>query len=164
MLLDSHKKYHDMGPADLGLKETLYVQVARTTTQTGEQFIFNVPFYQDDSREMFTNRINFCLSVMQDRMEDENKAVEEVQKRQLATTIAKGTIGRNHKAFVSQAKAVKKRFARGVIDEATADAEIAALKEKMVQANAEFQKQLDDAGEVMVLPSDFENVVDIKEA
>lgn len=152
MLLQDHEKYHTMGPGDVGLKEPMHVGIIRTTAQTGEQFQFDVPIYPDDSREMVRNRINFVLSIMQDRMEDENKAVEELNKKQQRLRHLKILIEKNNKTFVNKAKALEKRLKRKAISKADYEAELEQLKAELKAANDPLQAELGSEGEIFGSP------------
>lgn len=147
MILAEHEKYHNMGPADVGLKETVFVQVARTTDHTGEQFAFNIPIYPDDSRESVKDRVNFFLSVMHDRVEDINKAMLELEAKGNRSRQLKTLIDKNNQTFVNKAKALEKKFKRKVIKQDEYDTELAALKAGLKEANEPLQKELEAQGE-----------------
>lgn len=76
MLLQDHEKYHNMSPADIKWEGTKVCEfeVARQTEATGEQFCIKIPLFLEDTREVLMDRVNFVYSIIQDRMEDENKA------------------------------------------------------------------------------------------
>lgn len=126
MLMPSHEKYHKMSPKDVGLKDTMPLQLSRVTAETGEQFTFEVPIYPDDSREAVNDRVNFALSIMQDRMEDVNKAILE----------AKVVSEKAHKArqMTTQVRALEKRLKRGKITQEEYDKELALLDESFGDA------------------------------
>ena len=147
MLITEHEKYHKMTPKDVGLKEAMIINIARTTTATGEQFHFQVPVYPDDSREMVNDRVKFCFSFMQDRMEDENIAVDRLNKARQESTMLKVSIDNNNKLFVKQMNALKKRLRKGQIEASDFDLEVKKLQDGLVTANAELNKKLEDAGE-----------------
>lgn len=150
MILDDHKKYHDMGPADVGLKEPVFVQVARTTDHTGEQFAFNIPVYPDDSRDSVRDRVNFFLSIMHDRVEDINKAMIELDAKASESRQLKQLIDRNNQTFVNKAKALEKRFKRKAIKQDEYDKELATLKAGLKEANEPLQQKLEDEGEKFI--------------
>jgi hypothetical protein len=84
MLVKEHEKYHKMCPKDIRWDGTKVseIEVARQTEATGEQFCIKIPVFLEDSREILMDRVNFIYSIIQDRMEDENKAtVEAARKR-----------------------------------------------------------------------------------
>src|ERR1043165_7982919 len=105
MLRSGHEKYHKMSPGDVGLKAVMPIQISRTTAETGEQFTTEVPVYPDDSREQMNDRINFALSIMQDRMEDVNKAI--VEAREKAQKAQKAMV------MVRKVRALEKRLKKG---------------------------------------------------
>lgn len=84
-LLPEHERYHTLGPKDVGVdgdkKPAMTIDVLRTTNNTGEQLHIQVPIYGDDSRDQLRDRLNFAYSILQERLEDENKAVEWRNKR-----------------------------------------------------------------------------------
>jgi len=90
MLIPEHEKFHKMGPVDTFKKEerAMSIQVARQTSTTGEQIVMECPVFASDTREELNARLGMCYSIMQDRLEDENKAMlrlqEEAKKRKAA--------------------------------------------------------------------------------
>lgn len=78
-LIPEHEQHHSLGPKDVGIKwdkpAAMHVEVVRTTNQTGEQICVKVPVYGDESREELQKRLAMAYSIIQDRLEDENKAV-----------------------------------------------------------------------------------------
>lgn len=89
-LLPEYEKYHSLGPKDVGIRNEpapMLVEIARQTNRTGEQITIKVPVYGDESRAVLHDRLQMAYSVLQDRMEDENKAVNwqnrrlEIQRR-----------------------------------------------------------------------------------
>lgn len=107
--MKGHERYHKLNPADLGLKAVMPLQVSRTTAETGEQFTIEVPIYPDDSREMLNDRVNFALSIMQDRLEDVNKAVVEARVKAQKAQAAK--------IMAAKVRALEKKKSRGKITE-----------------------------------------------
>jgi len=79
MLVKDHAKYHAMKPEDIKWDgpKVATIEYLRPTSNDGEQVSLAIPVFKDDSREQLTDRINFLYSVVQDRMEDNNKAVME---------------------------------------------------------------------------------------
>ena len=118
----SHEKFHKMSPKEAGIKADCAIQIARTTTQTGEQFVTEVPIYVEDTREQVNDRVGFFLSIMQDRMEDANKAMLEAAQRERDLYAAKN--------LVNQVKALEKRLQRGKITQEQFDEELAKLNAK----------------------------------
>lgn len=121
MLKSGHERYHKLTPKDIALQSPMPIQISRTTSQTGEQFTFEVPVYPDDSREMVRDRVNFALSVIQDRMEDENAAILERAKRAATAKAAK--------VLEKKVKAVERQLKRGKIKQEEADLQLAEAKE-----------------------------------
>lgn len=80
------KVFHSIGPKDIGLdperKPAMNIGIVRTTNQTGEQIHIDCPVYGDETREVLKQRLGFAYSVLQDRLEEENKAVAWQNKRQ----------------------------------------------------------------------------------
>lgn len=130
MLLPEHEKHHKASPADVGLKETARIAVIRTTNQTGEQFQIEIPVYPDDSREQLNDRVGFFLSIVQDRMEDENKAVNELNQRAEKVRRTGEQLKRLTSEFEKQVKAVKKRASKGELEQADADAQVKKLEDE----------------------------------
>lgn len=150
MLLDNHKKYHEMGPKDAGLKGEVKLQVARTTDHTGEQFAMDIPIYPDDSREQVRDRVNFFLSLIHDRVEDVNKAIVEMNEREQKLRHARELIKRNLQTFANKAKALEKRLKRKGKDGITQseyEHALENLKAELKAANEPLQKELEAVGQ-----------------
>ncbi len=79
MLVSDHAKYHSMKPSDIKWsgKKVAAIEYLRPTSNDGEQVSLAIDIFIDDTREQLTDRINFLYSLVQDRMEDNNKAVLE---------------------------------------------------------------------------------------
>jgi hypothetical protein len=143
MLLEEHAAYHKMAPKDVGLKAQTHIDVIRTTNQTGEQFHVQVPVYEDDTREAVKSRVNFFLSIIQDRMEDENKAVSKLNDtRQL-----KGIIERNSQNFVNKKSALDKRLEKGKLTKEAYEIHLKELQDGLKTANGDCLAKLDSMGE-----------------
>lgn len=85
-LLPEHEQYHKLGPKDVGFDKdkegrVAELNIARTTSHTGEQLMISCPVYASDSRDELSARVQFCFSIIQDRMEDENVAMIELQNK-----------------------------------------------------------------------------------
>lgn len=97
--MPEHKTYHTIGPKDLGFdgdkKAAMTVDILRTTNHTGEQIHIQVPVYGDETREELKTKLGFVYSIIQDRMEEENKAVEWLNERQNTANLALTLIKRN---------------------------------------------------------------------
>ena len=120
-LMESHKPYHQLAPKDIGLQGPMPIQISRTTSQTGEQFTFEVPVYPDDTREVLRKRVNFALSIIQDRMEDENAAILERAK--------KAALRKAEKTNEMKVKAIERQLKRKKITQEEADLQLAEAKE-----------------------------------
>lgn len=142
MMLAEHERAHSLGPIDVGLKNEMVINIARTTNQTGEQFHFQVPIYPDDSRDMVNDRVNFCLSIMQDRMEDENKRVLAQNELVSKARDAKMLIEKNHQTFVNKAKALEKSLRKGAFSEEEYKVKLTELQEGLAAANAQLEADL----------------------
>ncbi len=147
MLLQEHKKYHEMGAQEAQLKEKTTVHVVRTTNQTGEQFHVEVPIYPTDDREAIKNRVNFFLSIIQDRMEDENKAMVDAQKKEYEKRALQEASQRNNQSFINQSKDLAKKLKQNKIKQLEHDTQLAKLKENLVTANKELDLQAEKIGE-----------------
>lgn len=142
MMLPEHEKYHKMDAKDAHIKEKTIMHVTRNTTQTGEQFHAEIPVYPEDTREMVKERTNFLLSIIQDRLEDENKAVnEQTQKQQRINDLAQA-YKRNHISFQAKAKALKKELARKKLTLAEYDGQLELMKNNLELANKELESQI----------------------
>lgn len=132
------EKYHKLSPKDVGLQATLPLQISRTVAESGEQMTMEVPIYPDDSREQMKDRINFALSVMQDRLEDVNAAILEAKK--------KADKANQARIAVAQVRALEKRLKKGTIKQAKFDEEMAALNEKFgdVMQEIDLEHKTDD--------------------
>lgn len=147
MLLPEHERFHKLAPSEVGLKEPTFIQVARTTNQTGEQFQFAVPVYPDDTREALKDRLGFFLSLAQERMEEENRAVEALNAKQREIRHAKILVEKNNQNFVNKVKDLKKRVRRGKMTADEANDAMKALREELRKANVEMVSSLTKANE-----------------
>lgn len=86
---DEHQKYHQSAPNDLFWGKTsimkkpsvvMAFQVTRSTIDN-EQISFSVPVFEQDSRADIKDRMGFAFSIVQDRLDDANKAWGEAAKR-----------------------------------------------------------------------------------
>jgi hypothetical protein len=80
MFSAEEEKFHSLGPKDLGLdpekKASMSIDIARNTNHTGEQLHVSVPIYGNETREEIQRRLGFAYSVIQDRLEAENKVID----------------------------------------------------------------------------------------
>lgn len=141
MLLKEHEVYHKMDATQAQLKEKAVMHIARTTNATGEQFHCEVPIYPDDTRAQIKTRLNFFLSLIQDRMTDENEAVMRNNLEHQRKVATQEALRRNNESFAKQAKALKKRIGKG-LSESEYETQLADLKSKLAQANAELEISL----------------------
>ena len=150
MLMEDHERFHKLSPKDVGLQNVMPLQLSRTTAETGESFTFEVPIYPDDSREMVNDRVNFALSIMQDRLEDVNKAMviarEKAQKAQHARAVA------------NKVRALEKRLRKGKITQEAFDKEVEALDENFADAMAAVELEGKSDDEVLSEDSSEEEV------
>lgn len=112
MLLNEHEEYHGLGPKDIlkpGKAPVMHVDVVRTTSHTGEQFHINCPVYEDDTREELKTRIWTYLSIIQERLEDENEAMERVNRLSQQERLREESIRRNQSKFKTDKKDIIKR-------------------------------------------------------
>ena len=143
-ILPEHEKYHTMDAKDAHIKEKIIMHVTRNTTQTGEQFHAEIPVYPEDTRQMVKDRTNFMLSIIQDRLEDENKAVnEQTQKQQRINDLAQA-YKRNHISFQAKAKALMKNVARKKMTLEEHDKELAQMKTNLELANKELEASISE--------------------
>jgi len=134
-LMPEHEKYHALGPSDLkfGEKPVMNFGVARTTAQTGEQLHVECPVYASDSREEVLSRLGFCYSIIQERMEDENKAVRWIDERVQKAARAHEKI----KDLNNMADADAKRLKKDVKD-------LGALKEKLEELKKNKDAEIEE--------------------
>src|SRR5580692_600922 len=124
MMLPEHEKYHKMPASEAHIKEKTIMHVSRSTAQTGEQFHAEIPIYPEDTREQIKDRTNFMLSIIQDRLEDENRAVNARNEEQQKINGAAMAIERNKKSFISKTKALAKQLQRKKISKEEHDAQV----------------------------------------
>lgn len=81
---EKSKQFHTLGPKDVSKTEETWmkVNVVRTTSHTGEQFHIECPVYATDTREEMDARVGMCLSIIQDRLEEENQAFLKIQQEE----------------------------------------------------------------------------------
>jgi hypothetical protein len=115
MLLPEHAMYHKFGPKDLkwdGEKVSEFA-VTRTTSATGEQCQILCPIFKDDSRDDMMNRIHMCYSILQERMEDENKVTlaleEKAKQRAQDYSLRKEAKDRNKAKYERELKEVRRQ-------------------------------------------------------
>jgi dipeptidase len=85
MLVRDHEKYHKMGAGDIKWSGNKVGQIEflRPTSGDGEQCSVACEIFHDDTREDITKRFNWLFSIVQDRLEDQNRAVHEAKSRYL---------------------------------------------------------------------------------
>ena len=137
-LLEEHDKYKAMGPSDVFKKEgepAMAIQVSRSTSHTGEQFSFECPIWKDDTREDVKNRLYWALSIVQDRLEEENEAMIRIEAANQKTRLKQEAAKRNEKRYNQRLKDLKRaKIKESWTDEAhqtKVDEETAKYKESL---------------------------------
>jgi hypothetical protein len=90
-LIPEHEKFHALGPIDTiksGGERVMGIQIARQTNATGEQIVMECPVYNTDTRDELNARLQMCYSLLQDRLEDENKAMLALEEKAKAKKAA----------------------------------------------------------------------------
>lgn len=109
------RKHHSTNPCDVGLspekKAAMTVGIVRQTSQTGEQIHIDCPVYAEDTREQLKARLGFCYSILQERLEEENEAVNFQNKRHQTMRMCKvadeNNIKHKEKLFAKLEKSAK---------------------------------------------------------
>jgi hypothetical protein len=149
MLPMTDETFHMMGPKDLGIdpdkKSIMNMDIARTTNHTGEQLHISVPMYADDDRATVSKRLGFAFSIIQDRMESENKAMEFIKER--STTVHRGgeLVARNEKHFQEELNKISKQHERTKLTSEEFVAARTKLMEDLKAANEPIQKDIEHA-------------------
>ncbi len=155
MLPLTESNHHIAGPKDLGLdpekKSVMSIDVARTTNMTGEQLHISVPIYADDDRAVVQKRLGFAYSLLQDRMEQENKALEFVKSRSEMVHRADEIINRNEKHLATQLEKLGKEHTKGKITPAEFAEKKTKLMAELKAANAATIKERDHAKEELTV-------------
>lgn len=147
MLLTEHAKYHEMGAKEANIREKTVMHISRQTTQTGEQLHCEVPIFPEDTRAEVKTRLNFFYSLMQDRLDDENKAVQAMNDRNQTIRLATEAMRRNHSLFQQGSKRLERELKAGKIAPQDRDASLAALKLNLETANKELQGKIAEIGD-----------------
>lgn len=137
MLLDCHEPFHKLGPKDVfkaGKTPVMHVDVVRTTSHTGEQFHINCPVYEDDTREEMKTRVWTCLSLIQERLEEENEALDMVNKKTQAERLREESIRRNQSKFKKDKKELIARSRSEKWTKEQVDKELVDLESRFKQA------------------------------
>lgn len=149
MLPLTDASHHTYGPKDLGLdpekKSVMSVDIARTTNHTGEQIHISVPMYSDDDRETVLKRLGFAYSVIQDRMESENKAMEFVKERSETIRRAEAIISRNENHLKLELEKLGKLAKRNKISKQEFEVQRDKLMKGLEISNSETKKTMDHA-------------------
>jgi hypothetical protein len=137
------ERFHTLGP-----KETIKsgdpafrIGIVRTTSYTGEQFHIDCPVYADDSRAELHDRVGMCLSVIQERLEEENEAMVEINEREQKTRLREEVIKRNVMKFNKDKKDLEKEAKKAGWKPETLEAKIKDLEERFDTA----QKTLEES-------------------
>lgn len=147
-LSERTKEFHTLGPCDVkkGGEETwMKVNVVRQTSHTGEQFHFEIPVYASDTREEMNKRIGMCLSVIQDRLEEENEAFLEIQQGEQKKRLTQEAKKRNTLKFESEKKQLRKQAKKEGWTQEVLDEKIADVTERYEAA----MKTLDDGNQTI---------------
>lgn len=152
-LSSKHRKYHELSPCDVFTKEETPItsyDVGRATSATGEQFHFSCPVYKSDTREELNNRIQFLMSIVQDRLEEENEAMQEAE-AEVTKARRKGEVmKRNRSKYDAELKALKKEAKKkGWTEEETTT--------KVTELTNKFEK----AQELVAGAEDLETIMDL---
>lgn len=155
-LLKEQEKYHQMSPTDVSMssdkKPVATIDVARTTNHTGEQFHVAVPVYADDTRDQVNDRLQFFLSIIQDRLEQENKAIVAQNEKAQKVRHIQESVRRNGIHFKKQLEALQKRARK----EKWPEAQLISEREKLLKALKESNDKLLGA----LSPEEKEGIVD----
>jgi hypothetical protein len=117
-MLPEHTKYHSLGPQDISWgkeneERVMTFAVTRQSSAFGEQTSMECPVFASDSREMMMNRIHMCYSILQERMEDENKVTitleGKARERAKEIKLKKEAQDRNQKRFEAEKKEINRK-------------------------------------------------------
>jgi multidrug efflux pump subunit AcrB len=142
MILPEHEKYHKMNAKEADIREKTIMHVSKTTSMGGEQLHAEIPIYPDDTREQITDRMNFMFSLLQERLETENKAIENKNQAQQRIHDISMAIKRNHLSFQTKSRALQKNLSKKKISQANYDQEMIDLKAKLDEANRQLEEGL----------------------
>lgn len=135
MLLVEHTKYHKLGPKDLRFPvwgwlgrllnlfgiikapAVMNMEVTRNTSSTGEQIHISVPIYHGDDRRHMMDRINMAYSILQERLEDENKLMLELNDKAQKRRKAKLEIEKLHALYGEEFSSIEKRQKKEQFDD-----------------------------------------------
>jgi len=149
MLPLTDETFHTLGPKDLGIdpekKSIMSMDIAKTTNHTGEQIHIAVPIYADDDRIAVSRRLGFAYSLIQDRMEAENKALKFVKGRSLTIHRGEEIIGKNEQHFANKLKALTKLVTKGKMSEKEFVVEKEHLIIALKESNEATQADVDHA-------------------
>lgn len=144
MLNATDRKYHAMGPKDVGIvpdkKAAMFLDVIRTTNNTGEQLHMQIPVYGDETREELNNRFNFAFSFIQDRLEAENQSIEWKNQRLTVIRRAQVVLEKNAKHFEKKLNELNKMRRKQNWSQEQFEHERKKLIEDLEKANAATEK------------------------
>jgi hypothetical protein len=146
-LLIEHEKYHTMGPKDVKWEgeQAFPMQISRQSSGLGEQITIECPVYKDDTREDMMNRIHMCYSIIQERLESENKALLEAEgkakKRAHDTVLRKEAKGRNEARYKREQKELRRTANKEKWDGNQLEIKLEKLEYNFLQA----QKLIDES-------------------
>lgn len=144
------EKYHTLGPKDVWKDETSVgtVDIARTTNATGEQLHINCPIYKTDTREELNERLQVCYSVLQDRLEQENRIVSENNKRAQQQRLTNEAIKRNEAKYEKDLRNLQKEAKKQRWTDETLETKTKELRENFLKAQETLTKDLPEGSEV----------------
>jgi len=135
-----YKAHRVLGPKEVAKDSAIFtkIDVVRVTSKTGEQFHMECPLYVDDTREEVNTRMGMLLSVVQDRLEEENEAWNEVETTQLKKRLIKEAAKRNEKSLKTKKLALDNRLKHSKISTDDYTKELLELEEKFATAMKEL--------------------------
>ena len=143
------EQHHLLSPKDLQLdsdkKPAMNIDIARTTNHTGEQLHVTVPIYGDETREAIMQRLGFAYSIIQERLESENKVLDWQNIKNAEMRRAATEIERLKKDLKSELLALDKRKRKENWDADRMRAERTTLVEKYKELAKPTQQKFSHA-------------------
>ncbi len=125
MLLPEHAQYHKLGPKDCAFKsykkKVADVNICRNTSTTGEQISILIPIYSDDSRKEMDDRLGMAYSILQDRLEAENKVMAVLNEKQQNRRQCMMRVEKEDKEYNFAIEKIEKRQRKEGFDDAFKD-------------------------------------------
>ena len=158
MLLTEHTKYHKMGPKDIpapeaGAPHLLEVDMMRQTSTTGETISIKCPVYQSDDRETMMNRINMCYSILQERLEDENKAQDLWNKKAQQQRLVAEAERRNVIRYKADEKWIRKEAKKSGWTQEVVQEKLTDLRKRFSEAQEQLKTE-GSAREIALMNAD----------